>query len=242
LLRFFVDGVYKAPRELFWVFGAVLLLVAANEALTGTLLPWDQESYWTVTRGLEVVATLPVAGSVMSFLVGGFDVLSGTLLRFYVLHIIFIPLVMVFFFYLHFATVRKVGLSPLPEERRAEARPLYPDHLLQLMILSLLLFGAILTLGALFPAPFSAKADPFLSPPGAHPPWYLLPAFGLVDLLPHWFGGLLIVAACAALVFLPFIERSPHRESGRRRFFAGTAAAFCLVVIILAYIGYRRAV
>jgi ubiquinol-cytochrome c reductase cytochrome b subunit len=241
LVRFFVHGVYKAPRELFWVFGVILLFLSAHAALTGALLPWDQRSYWSVTRGLEVVATLPVVGSVLSFLVGGFDLLSGTLLRFYVLHVIFIPLAMVFFFYAHFATVRKVGLSPLPGEKQAEAKPLYPDHLIQLVILSLILFGAILTLGTLFPAPFLGKADAFVSPPGARPPWYLLPSYGLTELLPRWLAGVVMLLVIAGLLAFPFLERAPYRELKKRPVFALAAAAFGLIVLILAYIGYRRA-
>ena len=178
LIRFFVHGVYKAPRELFWVFGVVLFFLSTHAALTGALLPWDQRSYWTVTRGLEVISTLPIIGAFLSFIVGGFDLLSGTLLRFYVLHVIFIPLAMVFFFYLHFATVRRVGLSPLPGDKQAEPKPLYPYHLVQLIVLSLILFGIILTLGTLLPAPFSGKADAFVSPPGTRPPWLPLTKTG----------------------------------------------------------------
>jgi ubiquinol-cytochrome c reductase cytochrome b subunit len=240
LVRFFIHGVYKKPRELFWVFGVTLFLLATQQALTGSLLPWDQRSYWSATRGLEVMKTLPAIGSILSFLVGGTELLSATLLRFYVLHVIFIPLAMVFFFYLHFATVRKVGLSPLPGEKQATARPLYPDHLFQLVILSLLLFGAILTLGTLLPASFSGKADPFTSPPGARPQWYLLPAYGLVELLPHWLAGVIVLLAALGLLALPFIERAPYRELKKRPIFTGIAVVFCLLILVLTFIGYRR--
>ncbi|HLG14460.1 MAG TPA: cytochrome bc complex cytochrome b subunit [Blastocatellia bacterium] len=240
LVRFFVHGVYKAPRELFWVFGVVLLFLSVNAALTGSLLPWDQQSYWSVTRGLEVIGTLPVVGYIASFLVGGFDLLSGTLLRFYVLHIIFIPLMMLFFFYLHFATVRRVGLSALPGDQKAEAKPLYPDHLIQLVVLSLILFGAILTLGTLFPSQFWLKADPFTSPAGIKPPWYMMPAYSLIELIPHWLAGVILLLAMLGLVLLPFIERAPYQELRKRPILAASAAAFCLAVAVLAIIGYWR--
>jgi ubiquinol-cytochrome c reductase cytochrome b subunit len=241
LVRFFVHGVYKAPRELFWVFGVILFFLSTHAALTGALLPWDQRSYWSVTRGLEVVETLPIAGSLISFLVGGLDLLSGTLLRFYVLHVIFIPLAMVFFFYTHFATVRRVGLSPLPGEKHADAKPLYPDHLFQLVILFLILFGAILTLGTLFPAPFLGKADAFVSPPGTRPPWYLLPAYGLTEILPRWLAGVVMLLTIIGLLALPFLERTPYRELKKRPLFAGAALAFCVLILVLTFIGYRSA-
>jgi ubiquinol-cytochrome c reductase cytochrome b subunit len=240
LARFFVHGVFKSPRELVWVFGAVLLFLSTQQALTGSLLPWDQRSYWSVTRGLEVIATLPILGSIMSYLVGGFELLSGTVLRFYVLHIIFIPLAMVFFFYLHFATVRKVGLSPLPGERQPEAKPLYPDHFFQLIVLSLILFGVILTLAMLFPAPFSAKADPFISPLVTRPPWYLLPAYALIELLPRWLAGVVLLLVMIGVVALPFAERTPYRELKKRPIFASAALVFCVLIMVLTIIGLRR--
>lgn len=241
LARFFVHGVYKAPRELFWVFGVVLFFLATHAALTGSLLPWDQRSYWSVTRGLEVVATLPIIGSLLSYVVGGFDLLSGTLLRFYVLHVTFIPLAMLFFFYLHFATVRRVGLSSLPGAKQAETKSLYPYHVIQLLVLSLILFGVILTLGTLIPTPFSGKADAFVSLPGARPPWYLLPSYALTELLPRWLAGFLLLLTIVGLIALPFLERAPYQELKKRPLLAFGAAAFCLIVLVLTFIGYWRA-
>ena len=238
--RFFVHGVYKKPRELFWVFGVVLLLLAISGALTGSLLPWDQQSYWSVTRALEVVGALPLAGSLFSFVVGGFEVSPGLLTRFYILHILLIPLATVFFFYMHFATVRRVGLSPLPGEKSTEARPLYPDHILRLVVLVLLIFGVILTLGTVFPAQFWVKADPFTSPSTIRPPWYLIPAYSLLDLLPHWFAGALMLVVLLGLILFPFFERTPYRELKQRPVLAGAAAVFCVLIIALTYLGYRR--
>jgi ubiquinol-cytochrome c reductase cytochrome b subunit len=239
LVRFFVHGVYKAPRELFWVFGSVLLFLAGQAALTGTLLPWDQQSYWSVTRGLDIIGRLPIVGSVMSYLIGGLAVSSSTLTRFYVLHVIFIPLVLAFFFYLHFATVRKVGLSGLAEEQ-GETHPLYPDHVFQLGILFLLIFGVILTLGAVFPAPFLNKADPYSSPSGITPPWYLVWAYSLLELLPQWTAGLLLLVIVIGLTLLPFIERAPYQQLRKRPVLAASAAAFCLLIVLLTFIGYRK--
>jgi ubiquinol-cytochrome c reductase cytochrome b subunit len=178
-------------------------------------------------------------GWIVSFVVAGVEVSSSLLIRFYVLHVIFIPLLMVFFFYLHFATVRRVGLSPLPGDKRSEDRPLYPDHILQLLVLFLVVFGVILTLGTIFPAPFWLKADPFTSPAGARPPWYLMPAYSLLELLPHWLAGTLVLAGLLLLILLPFLERSPHRELKKRPVVAGLAAALGLLAIVLTYLGYR---
>jgi quinol-cytochrome oxidoreductase complex cytochrome b subunit len=240
LVRFFVHGVYKKPRELTWVFGVVLLLLSTHAALTGTLLPWDQRSFWSVTRGLEVIAALPIISYLLSLIVGGLEVSQAMLIRSYVSHVMLIPLSMVLFFYLHFATVRKVGLSPLLGDKTAETKPLYPDHLFQLLVLILLLFGVILTLGTVFPSSFSAKADPFSSLAGIGPPWYLTPTYGLVELLPRWLAGVVIILILIGVIGLPFIERAPYQQIRKRPILAGAAAAFCLLVLVLTFIGYRR--
>ncbi len=236
--RFFIDGVYKKPRELFWVFGAILFFLSTQEALTGTLLPWDQQAYWSVTRGLEVISALPLVGIVFAYIVGGLEISSAMLTRFYVLHVIVIPLLMLFFFYLHFATVRRVGLSSLSEDEAA--RPLYPDHLLRLAVMFLLLFGVVLTMSTIFPSPFWAKADPFDSPKGIRPLWFLMPAFSLLDLLPHWLAGSLLLLFLFGLIAFPFLERSAHRELKKRPVSAALALLFLLLVIVLMFIGYRR--
>jgi quinol-cytochrome oxidoreductase complex cytochrome b subunit len=240
LVRFFVHGVYKAPRELFWVFGVILFFLATHAAITGALLPWDQQSYWSVTRGLEVFDALPVFGWLLSFLVGGLEVSSATLTRFYVLHIIIIPLTMALFFYLHFATVRRVGLSQLQSEKKGETKALYPDHVFRLGTLFLLIFGVILTLGAVFPSPFESKADPFTSPSGIRPPWFLLPAHSLLELLPHWFAGVLLLLGSVGLVLFPFIERAPYQELKKRPLLAGAAVVVCLLIVGLTIVGYTR--
>jgi quinol-cytochrome oxidoreductase complex cytochrome b subunit len=240
LVRFFVHAVYKSPRELFWVVGVLLLILAAFEALLGTLLPWDQRAYWSVTRGLEVIGSIPVVGSAFSFVMGGLEVSSAVLTRFYVLHITVIPVLMFFFYYLHFATVRKVGLSPPQADQKPQTRRVFPDHVFQLAMLFLLVFAVILTLGAIFPRPFWAKADPFTSLPGAKPPWYLASAYSLTELLPRWFAGLVTLAAGLALIFLPFLEKSPSRKLRERPVAAGAAALIGLVVIILTVVGYLR--
>ena len=236
--RFFLHGTYKAPRELLWICGVVLFLLASHEALTGTLLPWDQQAYWSVTRSLEIVENMPLFGDLLGFLAGGLDIHHITLTRFYIFHAMFLPLLMVVFFYLHFATVRRIGLSPLAEGRPLDPKPLFPDHLLNLVIILLLLFGVILTLAVLAPVVFQGQADPFSSPAGIRPPWYLLPAYGLIELLPSGVGGTLLLLALAAFLGVPFLDRTPDKPAFRRPlallFFAGA----CILLALLGYIGY----
>ena len=238
MARFFLHGTYKAPRELIWICGTILFLIASHEALTGNLLPWDQQAYWSVTRSLEIIRSMPVFGHVMSFLVGGLDIGNAALTRFYVLHVVALPLLMLVFFYLHFATVRRIGLSPLAEGRLSDPKPLFPDHLLNLLTILLLLFGVILTLSVLAPAVFHGPADPFTSPAGVRPPWYLLPAYGLIETLPAGVGGTLLLLGLLVFLGVPFLDRTPDKPARRRPVALLFFVATCLALLLLGYIGY----
>lgn len=237
MFRFVLHEVYKPPRELVWIFGGGMLLLAINAALTGALLPWDQRAYWSVTRSLELIAELPVLGAIFDFWGGGMKVESITLTRFYIFHVFVLPLLMFVFFYLHFAAVRRVGLSQ-PPGGREEGKPLFPDHLFDMLSMLLVLFGLILTLAVLAPGGFQGQADPFDSPPGIHPPWYLLPAYGLSELLPPGVGGGMVAASLLAFLLLPFVDRTPPRPLARRPVALLLLVALCLGAGLLGWAGY----
>jgi quinol-cytochrome oxidoreductase complex cytochrome b subunit len=129
MLRVFMTGSYKAPREFNWVVGVILLVLTLLLSFTGYLLPWDQLSMWAVTVGTNMAGAAPLIGhegpaaeqvsdmigvatpryDVRALLVGGTQIGPATLLRFYVLHCIVIPLVAAGLMVLHFWRVRKDG-------------------------------------------------------------------------------------------------------------------------------------
>ncbi len=221
-----------------WVFGVVLLLLTFNASMTGTLLPWDQQAYWSTTRILEIYEEFPLLGSVFGFFVGQLDVHANTLTRFYILHAFFIPLLLFVFFYLHFATIRRIGLSPLAAGHTDDPKPLFPHHLLNLLTILLLLSGTILTLAILAPAVFQNRADPFTSPPGILPPWYLLPAYGLVEILPNGMGGILLLLALLTFLGVPFLDRTPDKPATQRPLALIFFAIVCATIGLLGYLGY----
>lgn len=238
LVRLYVHGAYKAPRELVWIFGVALLLFAAYAALTGNLLPWDQRAYWSTTRSLELIAELPLVGSLFGLFVGQLEVQGNTLTRFYVLHAMIIPFSMLILFYLHFATVRRIGLSRLAEGRSLEPRPLFPDHLLNLLTILFLLFGAILTLGMLAPATVQDRATAFVTPLGIHPPWYFLPAYGLAELLPSPLSGIVLMLALLLMLVVPIIDRTGVRPARKRPLALLVFAIVFVALFALGYYGY----
>jgi quinol-cytochrome oxidoreductase complex cytochrome b subunit len=108
--RVFYHGAYKPPREFNWVVGVILLFLTLFLSFSGYLLPWDQLALWAVTVGTNMAGFTPVMGDQIKFLLlAGVEVSAATLLRFYVLHVLFFPFVIVIFMAVHFWRVRKDG-------------------------------------------------------------------------------------------------------------------------------------
>ena len=110
MVRVFYTGAYKPPREFNWGVGVVLLVLTLGASFTGYLLPWDQLSFWAITVGTSIVSYAPTMGTMIrSILLGGPEVGQEALTRFYALHIMVIPGVMLLLIGLHLWRVRKDG-------------------------------------------------------------------------------------------------------------------------------------
>ncbi|MCJ7567321.1 MAG: cytochrome b N-terminal domain-containing protein, partial [Anaerolineales bacterium] len=111
MVRVFIHGAYKAPRELNWVSGVLLLIITFGFGLTGYLLPWDQRAYWATTVASEIAGGIPQIGDlILVFLRGGWDVSAVTLSRFYALHVLVIPVGALGLLGIHFLMVRRQGI------------------------------------------------------------------------------------------------------------------------------------
>ncbi|MCJ7586190.1 MAG: cytochrome b N-terminal domain-containing protein [Anaerolineales bacterium] len=112
MLRVFIMGAYKRPRELNWVSGVLLLILTLAFGFTGYLLPWDQRAFWATTVGTQIAGVIPAIGNLaLVFLRVGWNVSEATLGRFYALHIIVIPLATVALMLVHFMMVRRLGVK-----------------------------------------------------------------------------------------------------------------------------------
>lgn len=110
--RIFYTGSYKKPRELTWVLGVSVLGLSLFTGFTGYLLPWDQLSYWATTVGLQIAGTVPVVGeTIVQLLQGGTTIGPNTLSRFYVLHIVVLPLAIFSILGIKFLMIRRQGIS-----------------------------------------------------------------------------------------------------------------------------------
>jgi quinol-cytochrome oxidoreductase complex cytochrome b subunit len=121
MVRVFYTGAYKPPRQFNWIIGLFLLLLTLGASFTGYLLPWDQLSYWAITVGTNIAGYAPGLGPIMrEMLLGGPEVTQSTLIRFYTLHIAFLPLSLALLVSVHLWRVRKDGglaVSDAPDTR-----------------------------------------------------------------------------------------------------------------------------
>lgn len=123
MCRVFLTGSYKPPREFNWVIGVCLFGLTLLSSFTGYLLPWDQLAFWAITVGTSIAGYAPLVGKAVKFiLLGDATVGQEALLRFYVLHVVVLPLVLTIFVAVHFWRIRKDGGLAKPETEAAPKR------------------------------------------------------------------------------------------------------------------------
>ncbi len=111
-VRVFVSRAYRPPRELNWMAGVFGFVIAMASGFTGYLLPWDQKAYWATEVGTSMFGTIPFIGKYLIYAVrGGPDINGITLIRFYSLHVIYLPVSMVLILWAHFHMVKRQGIS-----------------------------------------------------------------------------------------------------------------------------------
>ncbi len=112
MLRVFIMGAFKPPRELNWMSGVILFIVTMGFGFTGYLLPWDQRAYWATTVGTEIAGGVPQLGElILVFLRVGWGITEATLSRFYALHVIVLPILVLAMMFAHFLMIRQQGLK-----------------------------------------------------------------------------------------------------------------------------------
>ena len=214
LIRVFVTGAYRPPRELNWLIGVAMLLLVIGANFTGYLLPWDQLAYWAITVGTSIISYIPLIGNWLSRLIlGGPEVGANTLLNFYSMHISFIPLLIFGLMSYHFWRVRKDGGLTLPkkadsdQEIKPERVTTIPHLVRREFVFAIVWIAIILVFAMIVPAPLEGIANPDISPNPAKAPWYFM---GLQELLLHFHPlvGAIVLPGLAilAIFLLPFFD------------------------------------
>ena len=171
MVRVYFTASYKQPRSFNWTVGVVLLLITWLFSYSGYLLPWDQLAYWAVTIGTSMADAIPVIGKdIQLILLGAPAVGQPALLRFYALHVIILPLALLFIFGVHYHKVVRQGISKPPsveagDKKDKERVAFLPDVLsrevLWVFVALLVMFVAVRTF---FSAPLEWHAAPSITP------------------------------------------------------------------------------
>jgi len=218
VLRVFLTGAFHGRRQSNWIIGLCLLFLILLSGFTGYLLPWDQVSYWAITICTEMLGYMPGFGETLQrVILGGAEIGSATVINFYALHTIVVPLLLVGLMTWHFWMVRKAGGVVIPRSiddnvRAAAAHvPYDPNLMLREIAVALTLVAAVLVLAIFFEAPLGDPANPGLSPNPAKAPWYFV---GLQELLLHFhplFAVFVIpVMLVGAIVWVAFLRYDAH--------------------------------
>jgi cytochrome b-561 len=132
MCRVFYTAGYKPPREFNWEIGVVLFLMTLGLSFTGYLLPWDQLAFWAITVGTNIASYAPIVGSKLKFLLLGGNIVGGSaLLRFYVLHVMVLPVAALVLIAVHLWRVRKDGGLARPDEPEVMQQDLASEKLPQ---------------------------------------------------------------------------------------------------------------
>jgi ubiquinol-cytochrome c reductase cytochrome b subunit len=252
MLRTYLTGSYKKQRSFTWLTGVVLLLITLFLSFSGYLLPWDQLAYWAVTIGTSMANSAPLFGDEVNLLLRGApDIGAGGLLRFYLLHVIVVPLVGIAVLSVHYYKVaREHGISLparieegdiLPEKKKEVTRRIdfIPDLLTHEIFLACLTIFVLVVMATFFyNAPLEHHADPQQTPLDTKAPWYFLWIQGLLKLGdPALMGIVLPTLVFAVLFAVPYIDRNPYRMMSRRPIAVFLGLLFVGAVLVLTYMG-----
>jgi quinol-cytochrome oxidoreductase complex cytochrome b subunit len=215
-------GSYKAPRELLWILGVVIFLIMMATAFMGYVLPWGQMSFWGATVITNLFSAIPLVGeNIVSWLWGGFAVDNPTLNRFYSLHYL-LPFVLVGVVVLHLVALHRFGSNnPLGIDTKGpqDTLPFHPYYTAKDMfgLGVFLIFYALVVFFApnLFGEPDNyIPANPLSTPAHIVPEWYFLPFYAILRAVPNKLGGVVLMFASIAVLFiLPWLDRSPVRSA-----------------------------
>jgi ubiquinol-cytochrome c reductase cytochrome b subunit len=212
LMQVVIDGAYKAPREVNFWFGVVLLMLTLGLSLTGYLLPWDQKGFWATKVATNILAITPIVGPALQKLViGGPDYGHHTLTRFFALHAGVLPGAIIALLAGHIYLFRKHGITAKQPLRKRDAA-FWPDQVLKDAVACLAVLVVILFfIRRYHGAELGAPADPSEPYSAARPEWYFLFLFQFLKYFPggtEIWGAIVIPTILIVILFaMPIIGR-----------------------------------
>ena len=243
-------GSYKAPRELLWWLGIIILLLMMATAFMGYVLPWGQMSFWGATVITNLFSAIPLIGdNITQWLWGGYSVDNPTLSRFYTLHFL-LPFLIVGVVVLHIVALHTHGTNnPLGIDRKGpqDSIPFHPFYTIKD------LFGLSFALTIFFAVVFFAPdflghpdnyipADPLKTPAHIVPEWYFLPFYAILRAIPDKLGGVIAMFSAKFVLFLlPWLDTSKVRSATFRPIYKILFWIFLIDAIVLGWVGSKPA-
>jgi len=241
-------GSYKAPRELLWALGVVILLLMMATAFMGYVLPWGQMSFWGATVITNLFSAIPLVGdSIVTLLWGGFAVDNPTLNRFFSLHYL-LPFVIVGVVVLHIWALHMHGSSnPIGIDAKGpqDKIPFHPYYTVKdafgLAVFFIVFAAVVFFAPNMFGEPDNyIPANPLVTPPHIVPEWYFLPYYAILRAIPDKLLGVLAMFGSILVLFiLPWLDTSRVRSGRFRPTFRIFFWLFLADCALLGYIGAK---
>mgnify|MGYP005654265507 FL=1 len=228
MFRGLLYGSYKKPKELVWIFGCTIYLVMMAEGFLGYVLPYGQMSYWGAQVIISLFGAIPYIGESLEIWVRGDYYISGiTISRFFALHVVALPLIVIALVFLHLVALHEVGAGN-PEGVDIEeyidddgvpldSVPFFPYKVLSAMP-AIGVFGLVFCVimfffpeggGYFLELANFEEANPLVTPEHIAPVWYYSPFYTMLRAVPDPLGGLIVMAAAVAILFVvPWLDRS----------------------------------
>ncbi|MEN8216533.1 MAG: cytochrome b N-terminal domain-containing protein [Pseudomonadota bacterium] len=261
MFRALIYGSYRKPRELLWIIGVFIYLCLMAESFFGYLLPWGQMSYWGAQVIISLFGAIPYVGEDLAVWVrGDFVIADATLNRFFVYHVVLMPIILLALAVVHIIALHEVGSNnpdgiEIKKNKDPETGipkdgiPFHPYYTVKdivgvavfLIIFSLVIFyapemgGYFLEKNNFFPA------DPMTTPEHIEPLWYFTPFYAVLRAVPDKFLGVMAMgAAIVVLFFLPWLDRSPVKSIRYKGWiFKSALALFVISFFGLGYLGMQ---
>ena len=242
-------GSYKAPREILWILGVVIYLLMVITAFMGYVLPWGQMSFWGATVITNLFSVIPVVGTTITeWLWGGFAVDNATLKRFFSLHYL-MPFMIFGVVILHIWSLHVTGNNNPVEvsvKEKQDTVPFAPYYTVKdafSLVCFLILFAWFIFFNPniLGHTDNYIMADPLVTPAHIVPEWYLLPFYAILRAIPSKLGGVLVMGAAIAILFiLPWLDTSKVRSATFRPLYKQFYWIFVVNCIALGYLGSQN--
>lgn len=252
MARVFVTGSYKGPRSFTWLTGVLLLVVTLLLSFSGYLLPWDQLAYWAVTIGTSMAQAAPLIGPELNLLLrGAVEIGADGLLRFYLLHVLLLPLAGILLLAVHYyrvarhhgislpASIEEGDLMPTVRQAATQKIDFLPILFLrEVVVISAALLALLAAVHYFYDAPLEQHADPLHTPLNTQSPWFFLWVQGLLKLGDKTLMGVIVpVIIFMLLAAVPYLDRNPVRRWQQRPLAITMGVLLMLGIGVLTYMG-----